>query len=76
MPPVVLRAMLESDWFMGLKKSQRAMYAVKWFHWLKRGSNQYKRILATNSPRFRAEEAQRLARAAKVRQALEVSNAA
>lgn len=57
-PPVVIRAMLDSEWFKGLKKSQRAMYVATWFHWLKRGSNQHKQIVRTDSPRYAAELAQ------------------
>ena len=57
-PPVVIQAMLECEWFRGLKKSQRCMYVVRWFHWLKRGSNQYKQILRIDSPRYVAELAQ------------------
>jgi hypothetical protein len=57
-PEAVIRAMLQSKWFKGLKKSQRAMYVVTWFHWLKHGSNQYKHIVRTDTPRYAAELAQ------------------
>jgi hypothetical protein len=55
----VLEALIASSWFQSLKKSQRAMYAVSWFHHLEAGSNQYQRRVKTNTTRYAAELAQR-----------------
>lgn len=55
-----IEAVVASDWFQSLKKSQRAAFACSWFHWLERGSNQHKRTTKTNTPRFAAEVAQNL----------------
>ena len=55
-----IEAVVASDWFKSLKKSQRAVFACGWFHWLERGSNQHKRVTKTTTPRFAAEAAQSL----------------
>ncbi|MFC4924991.1 hypothetical protein [Delftia deserti] len=75
-PQSVIDAMLSSDWFLRLKKGQRAIYAAGWHHLRKQGSNQYKTILRTDTIRFKAEEAQRLVHAAKAQAARELAHAA
>jgi hypothetical protein len=51
---------IASDWFQGLKKSQRAAYAVRWFHFHAKGSNQHKCVIDTTTARYAAEQAQRV----------------
>jgi hypothetical protein len=53
-----LDRVISSDWFQGLKKSQRAMYVVCWFNYLALGSNQHKPIKSSKSTRYAAEQAQ------------------
>lgn len=55
-----IEAVLASDWFKSLKKSQRAAFACGWFHWLEHGSNQHKRVIKTTTRRFAADVAQKL----------------
>lgn len=57
-PREVIDAMIASDWFQSLGKSQRALFSCNWFHLLKRGSNQHKRIIRTDTVRNAAELAQ------------------
>lgn len=54
-----IQALIASEWFKSLKKSQRAIYGAIWFHHLEVGSNQYVRRIKTNTPRYFAEQAQR-----------------
>ena len=54
-PAHVIKALVATDWFQGLKKGQRAMYVSRWYHWLAVGSNQYVRRTHTGSPRYGAE---------------------
>lgn len=75
-PQPVIDAMVASDWFLRLKKSQQAIYAAGWHHLRKQGSNQYKAILRTDTIRYKAEEAQRLEHAAKAQVARELAHAA
>lgn len=49
---------IDSDWFKGLSKSQRAAYAVGWFNFCDVGSNQHKTRITKISKRFSAEQAQ------------------
>jgi hypothetical protein len=55
-----VKTMVASDWFKGLKKSQRAVFVSLWSPMAAASSNQHITTVETRSPRYAAEVAQQL----------------